>query len=917
MNRRIERYVSSWSQLDPAKKRRYAFLLYFCLFIIAGGIIYTPLLLHHKSLIYSGDALQQHYPAAAYFCDYLRCAIRDFLQTGSLHLPEWDFQIGVGSDVLTTLNYYAFGDPLNLLYVFVRPAQTEYMYAFLTVLRLFLAGAGFLFYALFRKQRCFSSIAGALCYAFCGFALTAAAYHPFFVNAMIYLPLFLLGLEKIFAGKRPHLFIFSVCVSAVSNFYFLFVLTLLSMLYALFRFFQMYHTHRIRSFALLTLKCGAGYVTGLLLSAAIFLPVLIAFFNNGRFSSGYTHSMLAYSLHYYAELFSNFLSSNTPSYWSATGYTPLSFLCIILLFCMRKRNMRAPSLSLRLGFLLLSIFLCIPLFGYIFNGMGYVTNRWIFGYSFLIAYITAQMLPEMVVLSKKEGVLTLFCASVYTLVCLLLTGGADKRINLALIILAGCCGFVLLFVVLGKPRARSTAFIRSTCLLLLVCICVGGNGFARYRAFQNGFIDSSKVTSKITDSPLKALKALEDDSFYRVGASGVSVYNSSLTLHLNDTSSYFSLTDGNLTSLLKGLELNTLNAPVQFIGLDRRAALYSLFSTKYYAAPAGSKAVPYGYRETETKGVLENQNALPIGYTYRSCMTTGQYEGLNALEKQQALLQCAVVDSPGTLPNASPVFDAKSVPYEIVEMKGIEQDGDRFAIKYGGAQMTLRFSGLPDAETYLKIDNMQFQFAEPKQKIIRKANGKRLVNPFPSTPQSLALYVKAFNNTTIQYFTPSYNFYFGRDDFLANLGYSAQAQKECTITFSAAGSFSCDRLEILCQPMTHFSENIRSLKENVLENVQMGTDQITGSISVQENRLLCLSIPYSTGWHAKVNGKDVPLERVNTLFMGIPLEPGTYTIELTYQTPGLRAGLLVSAATLVGYGMVFLLLRIRKKQKSD
>lgn len=861
--------------------------------------------------------MQQHYPAVAYFCDYLRCAIRDFLQTGVLNLPEWDFQIGVGADILTSLNYYAIGDPLNLLYVFVRPAQSEHMYAFLTVLRLFLAGSGFLCYAIFRKQRCFSSIAGAICYAFCGFALTAAAYHPFFVNAMIYLPLFLLGIERIFAGEKPHLFIFSVCLATISNFYFLFALTLVSILYALFRFFQLYHTHRIHVLAMLTLKCGAGYAIGLLLSAAIFLPVLIAFLNNGRFSSGYMHSMLAYDFHYYAELFSNFLSGNAPSYWSATGYAPLSFLCIILLFCMRRKNQRAPSWALRFGFVLLSIFLCVPVFGYVFNGMGYVTNRWIFSYSFLIAYITAHMLPEIVFISKKDGILSLLCAGVYTLICLLLTGGVDKRIDLALLILAFCCAFILLFMILGKPRSRSTAFIRSVCLLLLACFCAGSNGYARYQAFQDGFVDSSKVISKITKSPLKTLQTLKDGSFYRVGAFGVPVYNSSLTLRLNDTSSYFSLTDGNLTSLLKGLELNTLNAPVQFIGLDRRAALYSLFSTKYYAAPPSSNTIPYGFRETEKNGIYENKNALPLGYTYRSYMTADQYEKLDAVEKQQALLQCAVVDTPVPLAKSDPIFDATSIPYEIVDRDGIQRKGNQFIVQSSGARMTLRFSGLPDAETYLKIDHTQMQFAEPEKKFVRQSNGKRFANPFQTKPQSLALHVKAYNNAKIQYFAPSYNFYFGRNDFLANLGYSAQPQKECTITFSTPGVFSCESLQILCQPMTRFSNDIRLLQETVLEDVVLGTDQITGNISLQQTRLLCLSIPYSTGWRARVNGEEVPLQRVNTLFMGILLEPGSYTVELTYQTPGLRAGMLISSATLAGYGLVCLSLRLCKKGKSN
>lgn len=37
-------------------------------------------------------------------------------------------------------------------------------------------------------------------------------------------------------------------------------------------------------------------------------------------------------------------------------------------------------------YVLLTIFLLLPLAGYVFNGFGYVANRWVFAYAFLVRF---------------------------------------------------------------------------------------------------------------------------------------------------------------------------------------------------------------------------------------------------------------------------------------------------------------------------------------------------------------------------------------------------------------------------------------------------------------------------------------------------------------------------------------------------
>ena len=84
---------------------------------------------------------------------------------------------------------------------------------------------------------------------------------------------------------------------------------------------------------------------------------------------------------------------------------------------------------------------------------------------------------------------------------------------------------------------------------------------------------------------------------------------------------------------------------------------------------------------------------------------------------------------------------------------------------------------------------------------------------------------------------------------------------------------------------------------------------------MDDEGLLCLSTPYSSGWTAYVDGKKVNLEKVNTIQMGLWLEPGTHQIKLVYETPGLKAGALITLASLITLAGVLIIRKRRNKSK--
>ena len=93
----------------------------------------------------------------------------------------------------------------------------------------------------------------------------------------------------------------------------------------------------------------------------------------------------------------------------------------------------------------------------------------------------------------------------------------------------------------------------------------------------------------------------------------------------------------------------------------------------------------------------------------------------------------------------------------------------------------------------------------------------------------------------------------------------------------------------------------------------------TAEITCEKENLAFFSVPYDDGWSAQVNGKPVDIEKVDVGFMAVPVEAGENHIAFTYETPGLKAGAVLSLTgilLLMGYLLICRKLRTKKEAVS-
>ena len=233
-----------------------------------------------KSFVRDGDGLRQHYITLEYWGKYLRQIIKELLIHHRLRIPTWDLHIGFGSDIVTTLHYYVIGDPLNLCAAFVPVRYTEYLYDFLCFFRYYLAGITFSWYCFYNKNEKIPVLLGSLIYVYSQWMIVTGLDHPYFINPCIYLPLIMLGADKIFDGKKPWTYIGALTLAGVSNFYFFYMLGIFTVIYAVFRYFTKFKGFRLKEFTPVFGRFFVYTVLSLMISGVILFPMLNTMFTN-------------------------------------------------------------------------------------------------------------------------------------------------------------------------------------------------------------------------------------------------------------------------------------------------------------------------------------------------------------------------------------------------------------------------------------------------------------------------------------------------------------------------------------------------------------------------------------------------------------------------------------------------------------
>ena len=877
-------------------KKNKIYLYYSMIFLVAFPLAFYVFLRDEKSFVWRRDAIPLYVSNLKYIGRMIRQSIQCLFYTGKIEIPMYDFNIGFGIDIITFLRY----EPLNFLSIFVKARYTEYLYNVLVIIRIYLIGFSFLVYCNYQKWDNYASLCGSLVYTFSGYTLWAGIRHPEFLMPLIILPIACMNIYKLIHGEKAKYFSTLIAISFLSSWYLTYIYTIILGIWFLVSYFFRKKEERILGFWEITFKIIKNYFCGFTYLAIILFPAIMVYLKSNRTGSGMNWKELLSYGNGWGEKLIPYIFSQTasPGYWIRINALIIAFFCIIILFLKTKET------KWKVQLIVFTLCLFIPAFGFITSGFSVINNRWSYAYSFILACIVAITLPKIKELTSRDKIVSFVILLLY--IGLIFKSGDyhNKWLSYEIIMLL----FTYIVILLIDIRIGINWFYKVGCMILIL-FNIALNGYIRYdKKYENyvsAFADKGQAMDLILESNAKIVKNIQDKDFYRIeyGETNYQSGNWGMYLYRNPTSITYSQLSQYMEKFLFDNEISKYSIKVAFAGLDGRNALLQLFSTRYYVQNENALIIPANYKKSlssEGECVYKGQNVLPLAFTYDKYMTEEQYYSLDSVDRQYAMLNSVLIHEKNMKLEKSKLDFRKANQLKInnVVYKDLKWEVGKGEIISNSQNSSISIS-IPTvskkAEYYVKLIGTN----------VDRVTSETINWKIKFHGQQKSIELRNSNDT---YST-------GMDNVLVYMGTWEEDEINCEIIFPKKGIYGLKDIEIYARPIDDLESLIEERKEEALENIEVGVNQINGEITVSENKFLCFSIPYSTGWTCYIDGEKVDLQRANTMLMGVMLEKGTHKIQLNYVTPGLKAGLCVTISSFLVLGLK--IWRSKKKTKDD
>lgn len=129
--------------------------------------------------------------------------------------------------------------------------------------------------------------------------------------------------------------------------------------------------------------------------------------------------------------------------------------------------------------------------------------------------------------------------------------------------------------------------------------------------------------------------------------------------------------------------------------------------------------------------------------------------------------------------------------------------------------------------------------------------------------------------------------------------------------------------DIVTPDDTSYVFSYDQFKLDAMDKIANGVSQFsiskTGFTAVSDydsDKLVVFSVPYCKGWSATVNGEPVEVDKINGGLCGIRVPGGNCNISFTYETPGLKIGIIVTIIGAVLWVAYFVFNRYVIRHKS-
>lgn len=689
-----------------------------------------------------------------------------------------------------------------------------------------------------------------------GFSSYYIAYHwnIMWLDGMIFLPLIILGLEKIIKENKSLLYIITLSISIFSNYYIGYMICIFTFIYFQF-YYLLNYKFNIKDF-LIKFK---NYILYSIISIGIISIVVIPiYFSLSSISATKDTfpSIFETEFNIINFILNNFslskptalISENIPL--PNTSSSLLIFILIPLFFINKNINKKEKILY---ALLLLTLFLCMhnTFINFIWHGFHFPNDlpyRQSFIYIFITIIIAYKSLINIKYINTKKLLITLTVFILLIILSKIIK--FDNLQNKVLIINTILLIIYFTILIINIKNKKYTQFALITIVAIETCISCVYN----IKPDHNG---------KDLDNSIKNYQYIknilpQENEFYRIEKINRDTYNDPALNNYYGISVFSSMTYEDISKIQRKLGNGSNNINSYYYNLQ--TPIYnSMFNIKYLVGKFNyNKSF---YKENKNEGIKEYKYPLSIAYKVNNSIKNWDTSSNNPFTVQENFIK---------------------------ESTGFDNMFNKLNINFKDIVPEITNNGYFINSRICSIN------------LENDRNG------------DVYLYIDGNNLSSILVNGESY-FIATNEPYIINLGYFSKYDDINVTMYFSYGDTSYNEFNIYAYSFNenNFKKAYNSLNDEILNISSFKENHIKGYINLKESGVIFTSIPYDNSWKIKVDNKYIDFYKIGESYIGFNLNEGYHNIEFIYKTKGLKTGAIISTISLISTIYLYIKKKLR------
>ncbi len=755
------------------------------------------------------------------------------------------------------LNYLS--SPFNLILFLFKKENIVMAFSIIIGIKAVFAASTMAYYlkSTFKKDGILIALFGCL-YAFSGY-FCAYYWNIMWLDGLVFLPLIMLGINKIIEEEKPMFYIISLALMLFANYFISYMICLFSVVYfiGLFIYKGNFKFKNI-------VKKGLMFALSSILSAGLIAFLLLPLFYSmtSISATGDEFPILSTSFSISDYLFNHFTGVSRTVFASDVLPLPnvypgmLTLVLMITLFMNKKINVRFKIIS---AFALLFFFFSfnITTFDFIWHAF-HIPNDLPWRYSFIYIFVMIVIGYYSIINIKGLNLIKLTLS--FAIICILLLLSSklgfeninDKTVIICFIILI--LYYVLCVIISRKKFNKRFLYIPFSILVTFECV---------YAIDSNWNINHDIKTFMSDKKPYKDLIEVaqkDDNGLYRMEKTDYLTLNDGAWYDYKAVSTFTSMAYENTakTQRMLGLAGNNINS-----------YYYRYYQTPVYNSMYNIKYIMGDYIDNDMYELISTKDSHNLmRYKYDTSFAYAVNDEIKdwSLVSYKPFLnqQNFVTSSTGV----NDVFEEVKVS-EKSEIKSITTKKDNL------------------------IGDLDYKLAQGESSITLTLDNELQKNIY--------LYVGANGINSIEV-DGVYHSLTSDEYYVFDIGKKYSKEVNVKINFDGAEE---GVLYFYAYTLNEdaFEEFYDSIKSNSLNVKEYNDTYIAGEINVDSDKTLFTTISYDDGWSIYVDGKKVKTKIIADTYLGCDIKKGTHDIKLIYYPKGMRQGLIIS---MISFGVLVL-----------